>query len=193
VRPGVSASPALDQSSEKTPLTKEELAFFEDYFAKPENNGFLLSNYSEPSDIDLQQLFYTGAGMASDSGSIGKDEADAFVKAYKLDSIEGDFMKLTAGQVDDFLTEKMGITLSDTSGDIGWLYLPEYDAYYTQVFDTNVGFFGCVGGHKTDDGKVVVECKANSEYGQQVESCTVTLQKTGDKYLFVSNDAKMAW
>ncbi|UOO37749.1 hypothetical protein IZU99_00335 [Oscillospiraceae bacterium CM] len=155
--------------------------------------GFLLSNYAKPSEIDLDALFYTGAGIASDGQEISSDEQQAFMDAYELDSIDGDLLKLSTKQINDYLKEKAGVTLSQISGKLHWLYIQKYDAYYSMVFDTNYGFFNCVSGYKTSDGTYVIQCEDNPEYGQQIDRCVVTLHQSGDSYMFVSNNAHMVY
>jgi hypothetical protein len=102
-------------------------------------------------------------------------------------------MRLTTKQINDYLKEKAGVTLSGIKGGMKWLYLKQFDAYYVERSDTNYGFFDCVGGYKTADGTVVVDCQVTPGYGQQVDRCQVTLKKVGDKFLFVSNKAHMTY
>jgi hypothetical protein len=186
-----SSAPSPSASNEKTPLTAESLAYWTDYFAQQENNGFLLSSYDEPEDIDLQQLFYAGAGIAS--WDVTQKETNAYLDYYGYDELWGGLMKLTTDQVDDFLMEKMGISYWDTWSDMGWVYLEQFDAYFVERSDTNYGFFECVSGYKTANGTVVVQCQVPDGYGQQVDKCTVTLKKSGSRYLFYSNDAHMTY
>lgn len=180
-------------SSGRTPLSPAELSFFTEYFKQEDNNGFLLSSYSKPAGIDLHELFYYGAGIASEDDAISQEEKDAFIKAVNIESIDGAFFKLTSQQIDDFLQEKMGVSFSDVNKGMNWIYLEKYDAYYVMLFDTNYCFFDCTGGYKTSDGTYVIQCRNASEYGQQIDSCEVTLHKSGDHYLFVSNKAHKAY
>lgn len=185
--------PSPSEDNRRTPLSPAELSFFTEYFKQEENNGFLLSSYSKPTDIDLYELFYYGAGIASEDDAISQAEKDAFIKAVHIESIDGAFFKLTPQQIDDFLQEKMGISFSDKDRDFDWVYLEKYNAYYVMLFDTNYCFFDCTGGYKTSDGTYVIQCQNASEYGQQIDSCEVTLHKSGDHYLFVSNKAHKAY
>ena len=193
--PSASAKPSPSPSpsaNEKIPLPDASLAFFKTYFALQENNGFLLSNYSKPSEIDLQQLFYAGAGIAS--WNISPQEVEAYKAYYNIKELWGGLMKLTTKQINDYLKDKMGLTLADMKGTpMKWLYLKQFDAYYVERSDTNYGFFNCVSGYKTADGTVVVNCQVPPGYGQQVDKCEVTLKKVGDKFLFVSNKAHMTY
>ena len=189
--PSAHPSPAASSSNEKTPLSAESLAYWTDYFAQQENNGFLLSSYSAPEDIDLAELFYAGAGIAS--WDLSQKEVDAYMDYYDIDELWGGLMKLTTDQIDDFLMKKMGISFWDTWSDMGWMYFAEFDAYIVERSDTNYGFFDCVSGYKTADGTVVIECRAPDGYGQRVDKCTVTLKKSGNTYLFYSNKAHMTY
>lgn len=185
-----SAKPSPSQApSSPAPLDKTELAYFTDYFKDNQNNGFLLSSYSKVTDIDMKQLFYTGAGIAADRSSIPKEEQDAYLTATKQKELWGDLLKLTAKQLNDFLKEKTGLSYSDFTQELTWTYIDQYDAYYKQVSDTNFCQLAAVSGTKTSDGTYIIKCEKSGTYGQQIDSCVVTMKKVGDHYLFVSNNA----
>lgn len=169
----------------QTPLTRDELDFFTDYFEQETNNGFLLSGYSEPSDINLAELFYNGAGIAYSESEMSADEINDYLKATNLPEVEFDLLKVIKSEAEAFLLEKTGVTFSDLH--VPGLYLEKYDAFYWQVSDTNYNLLICDSGYKTEDGKFVIHCSAEEGIGQLVESCTVTLKKDGGHYLFVSN------
>lgn len=148
----------------------------------------MISSYTKPSEIDLNALFYAGAGIAEDTGTIPQAEQDAYMKNYNMTELWGALFKLTTKQLDDFLTLKMGITYAQTARNLKWLYIAKYDAYYREVSDTNYCGLAAVSGTKTGD-TYVIHCEKSSEYGQEINSCDVTMKKVGDRYLFVSNKA----
>ena len=189
--PHPSPSPSPTASGAKTPLTAESLAYWKDYFAQQENYGFLLSSYDRPENVDLEQLFYAGAGIAT--WDVSQAEIDAYLDYNGYDELWGSLMKLTPEQIDEFMIDKTGVSLYDTTGSWYWVYLSDYDAWYIERSDTNYSFFDCVSGYKTADGTVVIECRVPDGYGQQVDKCTVTLKKSGDRYLFYSCKAHMTY
>lgn len=44
-------------------LTQEEIQFFTEFIQKMENYGFLLSAYDAPEYVNLDEVFYSGAGI----------------------------------------------------------------------------------------------------------------------------------
>ncbi len=184
-----SASEAVTAEPEtQTPLTQEELDYFTDYFSEYGNNGFLLSDYDAVADVDFFELFYVGAGIEGVFDSIPQEEVDAYLAAIGNDGVYLSLMKLTQQQVTDFLYEKTGKVFPPTNELDGWIYLEQYDAFYTEVSDTNYNFLICGSGYKTSSGLYVIHFIAEEGYGQLVASCTATLYKDGDRYLIVSNE-----
>ena len=191
VQDGQSPEPSQSVSSEpetQTALTQSELDYFTDYFSVSGNNGFLLSDYDSPADIDLFELFYVGAGIASSWDEIPQEEVDAYLAAIGNEEVFLDLLKVTQQQVTDFLFEKTGKVFPPENVLNGWIYLEQYDAFYTEISDTNYNFLTCDSGYKTADGLYVLHFTADEGYGQLVASCTVTLYKDGEQYLIVSND-----
>jgi hypothetical protein len=170
-------------------LTPYERAYFSEYFCKRINNGFLLSEYSQPSQIELNALFYNGAGIAYTKYDLDEEEINAYLKAINAERTYLDLIKLTSKQIDDLLKDKMGISYEDVSYKLGWIYLEDYDSYYAEVGDTIYSTLYCVDGYKTEGGVYTLHCVNPFSDGQPVDECVVTMQKTEEgKYLFVSNE-----
>lgn len=167
-----------DQGSESRNLTPEELERFTAFVQNLENYGFLLSSYDEPADIDLDELFYNGAGVAV--SGISKEEREAFASAA-YQEFQTDKLKMKAAQVDGFLRRKTGLTLNQMNKKLSWIYLPEYDSYYTEVGGTNLILFTCEEG-KIEGDKVYLTCT------DSIYESHLTLEKDGDEYLFVANE-----
>lgn len=170
----------LSEQEASVKLSDEELDYFTDFLSSMENYGFLLSKYTTPADIDLNEVFYCGAGISTHS--LTDDEQ----KAYEQESgwtIELDVERLTTKQINDFLLEKTGCSLEDMNHPLTWTYLEQYDSYIGQHGDTNYLGFICTGGERI--GEDVIEIHYQSEYGGY--EGTLTLRKSGENYLFVSN------
>lgn len=102
--------------------------------------------------------------------------------------------KFKKSKIDIFLKEKLGKTYSDVIERLtnnGYVYNSQYDAIYTMHGDTANDTIECVSGTKTSDGKYEINGNyKNLKYNnskEKVKSFTLTLQKQGDNYLFVSN------
>ena len=179
-----SAEP-LDSAVEPKPLnrqlTPEELEQFTGYLNRWDNYGFLLSEYESPEYVDLEQVFYSGAGMEIEELT---EEERASYEA-EIGEIYTAVVRLTTSQINDFLQVKTGITLADSKTEFGWSYLEEYDCYVCQCGDTNYTSFTCISGVERETGVFEIHCAADYEY---IEDCVVTLKRTEDgTYQFLSN------
>lgn len=105
------------------------------YLNQPEINCFLMQNFNT-SQIDLDLLFYDGAGL--ENSEPGAEERQLLEGAPEEDTEQKEiFYHFTGEQVDSFLTEKLGIPLSEIQYGTGsgntlkdtWEYLEEYDSY----------------------------------------------------------------
>lgn len=168
-------------SKEERPLSKEELRIFTNFVNLPENNGFLLSEYAKPEEVDLGEVLYNGAGM--ENAPLTEEERSAYLaEGY---GIETDITNLSGKQIDAFLQKKLGITLSDSkTGLEDWFYFEGNDCYLQQHGDTNWVRFVCTSGVEVGDGLFVLHCKAADD---AVPDCMLTLQKADDSCRFVFN------
>lgn len=168
---------AIEEWKAGNELSDEELNYFTDFFQSDENYGFLLSDYTTPTDVNLNEVFYCGAGIAAHTLT---DDVKA---AYEKETgwpIELDVESLSTKQIDDFLMEKTGYSLEEMNKPLSWTYLEQYDSYVSQHGDTNYISFACVSGKRIEED--VFELKYQSAtYG------VVTLRKNGENYLFISN------
>lgn len=107
------------------------------YLNQPEINCFLMQNFNT-SQIDLDFLLYDGAGMENSEPSA--EELQLLESAQALESgivSEEIVYHFTGEQVDSFLTEKLGLPLSEIQYGTGsgntlkdtWEYWEEYDSY----------------------------------------------------------------
>ena len=122
-------------------LKEEELRYFEQYLNQADNYGFLLSEYKTPEYLNLNEVFYSGAGL--EQSAMTGEERDAFLNAVGQTEIMTDMVRLDKKQIDAFLLDKTGLTLDQMKAGLGWVYLPQYDRYYTQHGDTNIRSFFC--------------------------------------------------
>lgn len=97
-----------------------------------------------------------------------------------------DMVRLDKKQIDAFLLDKTGLTLDQMKTGLGWVYLPQYDRYYTQHGDTNIRSFFCPKGEA--DGKLYRIWCLSDGYTQFSQECMVTLKKESSGYQFLSNE-----
>lgn len=165
-------------------LKEEELRYFEQYLNQADNYGFLLSEYKTPEYLNLNEVFYSGAGL--EQSAMTGEERDAFLNAVGQTEIMTDMVRLDKKQIDAFLLDKTGLTLDQMKTGLGWVYLPQYDRYYTQHGDTNIRSFFCPKG-EADGNLYRIWCLSDG-YTQFSQECMVTLQKESSGYQFLSNE-----
>lgn len=165
-------------------LKEEELRYFEQYLNQADNYGFLLSEYKTPEYLDLNEVFYSGAGL--EQYAMTGEERDAFLNAVGQTEIMTDMVRLDKKQIDAFLLDKTGLILDQMKTGLGWVYLPQYDRYYTQHGDTNIRSFFCPKG-EADGNLYRIWCLSDG-YTQFSQECMVTLKKESSGYQFLSNE-----
>ena len=171
-------------------LQRGELKAFTNWIDKEDNYGnygLLLSEYTDPKAADLNQIFYTGAGMETEPLTEG--EKQAYLKITGQPEIYTDMTRLTTSQINDFLESRLGYTLDEMTGSLDWTYLEETDVWVHQHGDTNYTPFTCVGGREIQKGVYELECVQGD--GQSDPSiyppCRLTLTRHGDSYRVLSN------
>ena len=170
-------------------LTVQELRDFSTWIDAVDNYGnygFLLSEYDRPQDVDLDQVFYTGAGLPVEPMS--PEEEQAYLKAIDQEEIYTDTTRLTTEDIEGFLEKKLGTSYEEMTRPLSWIYLPEYDIYVSEHGDTNYMNFTCVSGRITEEGLYELECvPGDMEYTPEDYCSLLTLKKNGSDWQFVSN------
>lgn len=169
-----------DMSNGEGKITEAEKESFSAWASNEDTYGFLLSTYSNIVDADLNQVFYTGAGIDS---TMTEDDFDEYI-AVSGASVETDVTKIYAKDIDAFLQEKTGHTLSEMNC-FGFEYSEKYDCYYYQHGDTNMVSFTCLDGQW--QGELLV-LKFSMGYDSDTVDAITTLEKNGDGYRIVSNE-----
>ncbi len=182
------------EESNAIPLTAEEVErlnkileplLFDDQGNAKVNplSHFLTSYYDKPENIDLCELLRY---FPSGEHAIDEAEFEALKRAQNwpfgadtaLESMPVPIHKFPAATVNAALQKYMGITLDDLNG-VGaenLAYLDEYDAYYSFTSDFAANTFACTRGERQGDMLRL--------FG---ETATLTLNKQGDDYLFISH------
>lgn len=176
-----------EQSSESSnALSENEIIEFNSGFFNSEsdtmNNMLLSSEYGEPGEIDLFQLFYNGINRTA--GEISAEELELLTEKDSSAPYL-DIVKIPAEEMENFLQEKLGIGLEETEkkGLDQFHYLEKYDSYYVVAGDTNYERCTVVSGFWESDDTLRLEYTRES--GE--DRWEVTLRKGKDGYLFVSN------
>lgn len=186
-----------------TPLSQEELLFFENLFASKEGRVFttmlLSSEYDAPENIHLGWLFREG--VPNEDGGWGYDisEEELAVLKNAMDEesysffLTADAYKIPRAVMDELLMTWFGISLEDTK-QIGmefFTYLEEYDAYYSAASDTASVIPGFSSGVRKENGLIELRYHQKIVYGGEDHSGpdthVLTLRPVDDSYHFISN------
>ena len=170
-------------------LTEEECRAMESFLNEEGSGGFLLSKYEKPQDLDADQIFFAGAGIA------GTDVSDEEREAYLEETGEEeapDLMRLSAQQISDYLQYRAGLSFDDLSDPPDWVYLEDYDAYYLPQEDgaANVSAFDVTDAAVQGD-YYRVHYRLRREHpetdGWYDPVYETILKKNGDGYRFCAN------
>ncbi len=167
-------------------LNRQELQDFTAWMSAEDNYGFLLSEYERPEDIDLSEVFYTGAGL--EVISLSEQETAAYLKANAQEELYTDTTRLSAEQVQAFVLEKTGVSYENMTIPLSWTYLADYDIYVSEHGDTNYTNYTCVSGRQIAEDTYELDCVPGDYRSPSLlSSCQVTLQKGESGYQFCSN------
>lgn len=179
---------APEGGQEERDLTNEELREFTRWINQGSNYGnygFLLSEYTRPEDVDLEQALYTGAGV--ETMPLSTAEEEAYLKIIGEEEIYTDCTRMTTDEINKVLEEKLGLSLDDMTKKLSWPYLPDTDAWVWQHGDTNYMNFTCVSGKQISEDTFELNCVPGDENYMPYPSSRLTLKKHGDGYRFLSN------
>lgn len=180
-----------DTSENGTQLTAEELAEYTEWIQDHSNYGFLLSDWENPAQIDLYQVFYTSAGVGRPGT---EEEKQAHIARWDLTEIETDFGAIDKAAVDALLLEKVGFTYDELvakgSKGMGDWYYVETDSFCSESGDTNYCQFVCKDGVRNEDGTVVIlQCEGDD----WVRTCEVKVSAGPGHRRFLGNHIVEGW
>lgn len=186
--PSMNETEDAEQEAIDRELTNEELREFTQWINQGSNYGnygFLLSEYTRPQDVDLEQALYTGAGI--ETTPLSPEEEKAYLKITGDEEIYTDCTRMTTDEINGVLEEKLGLRLEDMTQEFKWVYLPDTDAWVWQHGDTNYINYTCISGKQISEDTFELNCVPGDEDCTPYPSCRLTLQKHGDDYRFLSN------
>lgn len=166
-------------------LTDDELQEYTDWVQEKSNYGFLLSDWEDPAQINLFEVFYSGAGI-SHAGT--EEQIQAFLNRYEAEGLETDFWSIDKADMNAFLTEKVGLSydelLAEGNNSIEGIYYPETDSFCLAAGDTNYCMFTCTDGVLNEDGTIVT---LHFEGDYWVSKCETKVNIAGGAKSMISN------
>lgn len=188
----VSEITSASKEEKKVPvkkLTDEECRQMERFLNDVGSYGFLLSVYEKPQDLDAEQVFYIGAGLAKIG--LPEEEREAYLEETEEEEAPNLF-RLSSQQISDHLQYKAGISLDELTSQPDWVYLEDYDAFYQAHGDedTNVCRFEVTDAAVQGD-YYRVHYRENRQdaisSGWHIPVYETILKKNGDSYRFCAN------
>lgn len=180
---------APDTFTEKE-LTQSELDYFETMLNPSSdnyNNCFLTSHYSNPSEINPEQLIYSYQGI---SQTITEEDKAILISdlGYTEEILEWiHTSKYLRTDIDSILRKKANISLDQLTTQISYPYSEKTDAYYLTRSDTNLASVDVIYGKQTADDTYVIGYTGSP--GMQLYSgvSEVTLKIVNGEFIFYSN------
>lgn len=173
--------------------TLEEL---QNYLNEDSSYGFLLSSYDIPEDIDLNQVFFSGAGFAGEK--LTEKEKELLLDRIPQKEIRTPVVKVTDEQIEELLSAKAGISYEDSRHPLteedGWARIRRYNSWYALRGDTNRQYIQCSDAWQQGDVYIVhyqlfaqAPGEENDKSALYRPTYEVQLEKTGDGYRFCYN------
>lgn len=164
-------------------LTQEELDQFTQFIRGGDTYGFVLSEYTNPAEVDLGEVFYSGAGFQEE---ISEEEIAAYLAVRDQEELYTECIKITRNDAAQLIQEKLGIPLEEMDTYGMGVYISEFDAYYHECGDTNYTEFTCVNG-LVNGNIYTLEFKADIAWAATYPNVQTILEKTETGYHFISN------
>ena len=116
-----------------------KLAELEAYLNEESSYGFLLSSYEQPQEIDLNQVFYAGAGF--EQKGITEKERKLLLERMPVKEITVPVNKVREEDVEALLKQKTGLSHEEFQHPLGdleeWAHIGRYNSWYTLNAETN--------------------------------------------------------
>ncbi len=116
-----------------------KLAELEAYLNEESSYGFLLSSYEQPQEIDLNQVFYAGAGI--EQKGITEKERKLLLERMPVKEITMPVNKVREEDVEALLKQKTGLSHEEFLHPLGdleeWAHIGRYNSWYTLNAETN--------------------------------------------------------
>lgn len=166
-------------------LTEAELQEYTEWIQDRSNYGFLLSDWQNPTQINLFEVFYSGAGISHEGT---EEQKQAYLNRYGQEEIYTDFWVIDKADMDIFLLEKVGLTYDELlmkgNESLEGIYYPETDCFCLAAGDTNYCMFVCTDGVLNEEGtEVILQCEGD----YWVSKCEAVVNIVGGTKAIVSN------
>ena len=150
-------------------MTEAECEEYTNWINEFSNYGFLFSNWTKPEEIDLWEVFYSGAGISEEAT---QEQIDSFLQRTGQEELYTDFFVISKQKVNDFLLEKVGLTYDELvakgNSEMEYAYDPACDCFEMEVGDTNYMEFAVESGERSGDGVLTLHYRNNHIWGEEV-------------------------
>ena len=174
--------PARPIQGEITRSDAQTLQTLQEYLNEDSSYGFLLSSYDIPEDIDLNQVFYSGAGIEQEK--LTDQEKDLLLDRIPQEEIRTPVVKVADDQIEDLLSLKTGLSYDRFRKQLdekeGWVRIARYQAWYALRGDTNRMYVRCTDAWQQGDTFIVhYQLEAQQgDIGQETEQAVTDSVET---------------
>ena len=173
-------------------LNEEEMAYFTEFIQASENYGFLLSEYDESTEMELEPIFYNNAGYEMEH--LDEAQMAEYLDYLGEESIGVGCYKLPMSHINEILSLRTGHTYEDMKDSFDyrtWYYDEASDSYFHFCGDVNYETYVVEYGFRTADNHVVLRVYQNDfadpeKNGYLIPRKQVVLTVNEGEYLFES-------
>lgn len=183
--------PIQGEITQADPQTLENL---QAYLNEDSSYGFLLSSYDIPEEIDLNQVFYSGAGFKQEK--LTDREEELLLDRIPQEKITNPVIKVKDEQIEELLSRKAGISYEESARPLekedGWAHIGRYNTWYAVRGDTNRQYIKCLDAWQQGELYIIhyqlmEEAQEEAKNALYRPTYEVQLQKTGSAYRFCYN------
>ena len=173
-------------------LNEEEIAYFTDFIQARDNYGFLMSEYDDVSNVELENIFYNNAGWEMEH--LNDAEMARYLDYLGEENISVGSYKIPMSYVNEVLSLRTGQTYEDMSKGFNpryWYYDAQSDSFFHFCGDVNYEKYVVEYGFRTADNHVVLrvyqsDYEDSDTYGYLIPRKLVVLTEDAGDYLFES-------
>lgn len=165
----ISGSEENPASEKEDVLSEEELDEYTQWIRGYGVYGFLLSDWSIPAEVNLWDVFYSGAGL---SATPTEEQISSYLDLTGQEELYTEFFVIPKSDLDRLLSERLGKTYDElmAEGNEGMedIYDPAHDCYGIQAGDTNYTEFTAEAGERLENGRILLHYRNShkwEEYG----------------------------
>ena len=174
-----------EEKSADTALSNDELSEFTKLFSTPRYNGFLITPFNNPEEINWDTVLDSGAGI--NVKEVDSSEIEDYLAAEKQKKLYTDLIVIRKDDLVRFVKDHTGTDFDPKHSLFSWKYVDKNDSYYYEQWTPKEKHFKCISGEKINDRYTLrFQLDSDQHFGENADRVLV-LTKDNDNLIMESN------